>query len=157
MTIAKALALLRQTKPHEYTDDVVTGWLADVEQLIVNEILHGHWMWRPHRPRPPILIWEAEDGENEGETPGGTPETEPEWPKWSPERYTTDTPPDTVLLVPDPYSELYVHYLAAQVDYSNAEMLRYGNSLSMFAAALEQFANWFNRTYMPIQRNHVRI
>lgn len=183
MTIAKAIAQTNALKPHEYTDDVLIGWLADVEQLILREIIMWHrprW-WPCCRPKPPAenpLNQEIppviEDGDedtgddgaaDDGTTEGGdtgenVPEEEKpedERPKWPPERYTAATPSDTVLIVPDPYSELYLHYLAAQIDYSNAEITRHANSVAMFEAALSQFANMFNRTHMPAQRAYVRI
>ncbi len=162
MTIAQALARLNALKPHEYPDDALMAWLADVEQLIINEVVAGHWpRWRPHRPRckPPENPLDQDkpaDGDADAdETPEEPPK--PERPKWPPERYTTATPGDTVLVVPDPYSELYIHYLSAQIDYSNGEMARYANSMSMFHAALGEFSNRFNRTHMPVQRAYLRI
>ena len=154
MTIAGVLAQLDALKPHEYGEDVVIGWLADVEQLVLNEVMCGHWPRRKPPEKPIIIIEPVEDGENSGESEEEKPE---EPPKWPPDRYTTATPSDTVLLVPEPYSELYLHYLCAQVDFHNAETLRYANSMQMFSAALTQFANWYNRTHMPMQRSYVRI
>ena len=58
---------------------------------------------------------------------------------------------DTELLVQEPYSDLYVKYLAAQIDYHNAEFGRYGNSMVMFNASLDDFYSWYTRTHMPIQ------
>lgn len=174
MTIAQALARLNALKPHEYPDDAVIAWLADVEQLIINEVIAWHWprWWPCRKPKPPGEdpldqnapgMGDAQTGDTPSEDAPGedTPDAgEPpkdERPKWPPERYTTATPGDTVLIVPDPYSELYVHYLMAQIDYHNAEMARYTNSMSMFGASLSEFSNWYNRTHLPIQRAYVRI
>lgn len=160
MTIAQAIARLNALKPHEYPEDAIIAWLADVEQLIINEVIAGHWPRRkPHRPHcKPRPQENPLEQDKPAEDDADTDEpTEDERPKWPPERYTTATPGDTVLVVPDPYSELYVHYLSAQIDYSNGEMSRYANSLSMFRAALDEFSNRFNRTHMPVQKAYVRI
>lgn len=53
------------------------------------------------------------------------------------------------LLVPDPYSELYVHYIASKIDYWNREMDSYNNSVAMYNAAYQNFANHMRRMYKP--------
>lgn len=58
---------------------------------------------------------------------------------------------DDVLLVRDPYTEVYMHYLSAQANYWNAEMARYNNSMVMYNVALSRFADWYNRHNMPKQ------
>lgn len=65
--------------------------------------------------------------------------------------YDKDVDMDTELLVKEPYSDLYVKYMAAQIDYHNAEFGRYGNSMVMFNASLDDFYAWYTRTHMPIQ------
>lgn len=70
--------------------------------------------------------------------------------------YDEKTNRDTVLLVPEPYSELYLLYLAAQIDFYNAEYTRYNNSMVMFNTMYDDFAVYYNRTHMPIQRAKIR-
>ena len=72
-------------------------------------------------------------------------------------RYSVDTDMDTVLMVPEPYSDIYIKYLMAQVDYHNAEMQRYTNSMIMYNVALDAFAGWYNRNNMPLQPNYLRV
>lgn len=55
----------------------------------------------------------------------------------------------TVLLAPAPYDELYLYYLEYQIDYNNIETEKAGNSMAMFAAAYQAFADWYNRTHAP--------
>lgn len=64
---------------------------------------------------------------------------------------------DTVLMVPEPYSDVYIKYLAAQVDYYNAELARYNNSMIMYNVALSSFADWYNRNNAPKQDSIIRI
>ena len=71
--------------------------------------------------------------------------------------YNADTPGDTELLAPWPYEVLYLHYLGAQVDYHNAEYARYNNAMALFANVFAEYADWYNRGQMPMQKNTVRI
>lgn len=71
--------------------------------------------------------------------------------------YTASTRIDTVLLVAEPYAqEVYPAWLAAQMDYTNEEIARYGNSMAAYNAAYSAYAAWYNQTHMPLQRNSVR-
>lgn len=64
---------------------------------------------------------------------------------------------DTVLLVPDPYSEVYIFYLFAQIDFNNAEYTRYNNSMIMFNEAYATYARYYNRTHLPINNGNIKI
>ncbi|MBO5868949.1 MAG: hypothetical protein J6Q54_08580 [Oscillospiraceae bacterium] len=66
--------------------------------------------------------------------------------------YTTDTDPDTELLVPEPYAEIYLRYLQAQMDSANGELVRYGNAAALFNQLLSGYRNYFNRTHTPVGR-----
>ena len=66
------------------------------------------------------------------------------------EGYSATTPMDTELLIPAPYDEVYFRWLEAQIDYANGEYGRYNNSITMFNASYNAFANYYNRTHMPI-------
>lgn len=55
------------------------------------------------------------------------------------------------LLVPDPYSELYIHYIISQIDFYNGEYARYNNSAGMFNQQYNEFSRWYNREHMPLQ------
>ncbi len=68
---------------------------------------------------------------------------------WTFEGYDEDTPPCTVLIVPEPYSEIYPLYLAAKIDFMNAEFARYNNSVALFNAAYEDYAAYYKRTHSP--------
>lgn len=68
--------------------------------------------------------------------------------------YSPDGDMDTALMVPNPYDDLYIKYLMAQVDYHNAELARYNNSMVMYNIALSDFANWYNRSHRPKQTHY---
>lgn len=56
------------------------------------------------------------------------------------------------LLVKDPYTDIYRHYLYAMIDYTNGETDRYQNSMLMFNNAYQTFCNYYNRTFKPIAK-----
>lgn len=63
--------------------------------------------------------------------------------------YDGNASPDTVLLVPGPFDEIYIHYLVMQLAYHNGELERYNNAASLFQAAWDGFARHYNRTHLP--------
>ena len=58
---------------------------------------------------------------------------------------------ESVLMIPEPYTNVYITWLTAMVDYHNGELDRFNNSMVMYNMALMAFVNWFNRTNMPKQ------
>ena len=72
--------------------------------------------------------------------------------------YDQDTSPATELLVPEPYTDVYQHYLATQMDLANAETDKYMQDKSLFNAAYQTFGDFWRRTHMPIiRRRHIRF
>lgn len=56
---------------------------------------------------------------------------------------------ETELLTPAPYDELYVHYLAAQIDYYNREYEAFNATNAMFDVCYASFRNKVNATHRP--------
>jgi hypothetical protein len=65
--------------------------------------------------------------------------------------YTESTDSETALLVAAPYEDIYMKWLEAKIDYSNAEYAKYNNSKNAFNAIYTEFENYYNRHHMPIQ------
>lgn len=65
------------------------------------------------------------------------------------EGYNENTPQDTVLLIPEPYSVVYLHWLAAQIDMVNQEYAKYQNDYILFNSAYRDYAAWHTRTFRP--------
>ena len=63
------------------------------------------------------------------------------------EGYTRFTPVGTVLLIPFPYDDIYVKYLAAETDLINGDIGRYNNSAVVFNTAYAAFRSMYNRTH----------
>lgn len=64
--------------------------------------------------------------------------------------YGESTPTDTVLIAPFPYDDMYIKWLEAQIDYTNAEYDKYDNSKLAFNTLYSAFYNWYTRTHKPI-------
>lgn len=64
--------------------------------------------------------------------------------------YDQETPPDTELLIPDAYAEIYQHALARRMDSKNGELDKYNNNTMLFNARYQEFSDYWTRTHMPI-------
>lgn len=69
---------------------------------------------------------------------------------FSPNAYTTTGNP--TLIAPEPYSELYIHYLAMRSDLYYSDIGKYNLDLSLYARTYLDFEKYYNRTYTPIRR-----
>ena len=67
--------------------------------------------------------------------------------------YDTDTSEGTELLVPDPYSSVYPFWIMSRIDLLNQEMDKFNNDRALFENAYNEMHDWWNRTYMPVQRH----
>jgi hypothetical protein len=66
--------------------------------------------------------------------------------------YDEGTDQSTELIVAEPYDEMYIRWLEAQIDYANGEYERYNNSVDLFNTAYEEYKKYYNRTHMPKSR-----
>lgn len=64
--------------------------------------------------------------------------------------YTEETDKATVLLVPEPYCDVYRWFLEMQIDLANMEMAKYNNSMMLFQNAWREYAGMYHRTHPPI-------
>lgn len=67
--------------------------------------------------------------------------------------YDDSTDLQTELLVQEPFDELYLRWLEAQIDYSNGEYNKYNQSIQMFKADYDSYANYYNRNHMPLGKS----
>lgn len=61
----------------------------------------------------------------------------------------TDASLEAELLVPEPHSEMYVHWLSAQIDYYNMEPDGFNAANGMFESVYTAFRNYYNQHHMP--------
>ncbi len=72
------------------------------------------------------------------------------------EAYDYSKDQETALLVPDRYTDIYVNYLSAKIDFNNMETEQYNNDVAMFESSLEQYKKFYIRTHMPKQRGRFK-
>lgn len=123
MTIQEAITRVRELKPNQFQDDVLVGWLSDLDGLIWREVL----CWHEGAPQEP------------------------------PAAYSAQTDMEKELLVGQPYSDIYISYLNAKIDYTNGEFTRYNNSMVTYNMALSVFADAHNRQNLPKTGPYIRI
>lgn len=68
--------------------------------------------------------------------------------------YTDKTPEDTELLIPEPYDDVYLKYMEAQIHYYNGENGKFNTAMLMYNAAFSDFESYYNRTHMPLSRGN---
>ena len=64
--------------------------------------------------------------------------------------YDSDTDPGTELLVPDPYSMVYVYWLMSKIDMQNLEFDKYNNDRMLFENQYDTFSDYWTRGHMPL-------
>lgn len=135
MTIATAISETDALKPNQYTNSQKVKWLSQIDLQIKLEIINAH---EGYETIPDLGLDEA--GEQ-------IPFT----------GYTDATVTTTELLVPDPYSVIYIRWLCAQIDFYNNEITRFNNTVMMYNTALQEYSAWYNRTHMPLQPNTIYV
>lgn len=66
--------------------------------------------------------------------------------------YNSITDPDTALLVPFPYDELYIYYILSKIYHEQQDIVKYNNAYSLYNEILDEWLNKFNRENMPKKR-----
>lgn len=56
------------------------------------------------------------------------------------------------LIVPAPFDEMYLYWMESQIHYHNDEHDRYNTSIIQYNKFFNDFANWFTRNNMPINK-----
>lgn len=64
---------------------------------------------------------------------------------------------DNDLIIPFPYENVYIDWLTAQIDLTNADIGRYNNSITSFYTEYNNFTNWYRREHMPTQKHGWRL
>lgn len=125
MTLIQAVNEADNLKPNMYGLPEKIKWLSRLDRRIFEDILCTHEL--SEEEREPFL---NEDGE------------------MAFSEYTEDDQ-DKALTVREPYDELYVHWLCAQIDLYNREFTGFNASNAIFESTYLAFRDAFNRTHMP--------
>ncbi len=65
--------------------------------------------------------------------------------------YTPNSSENSVLLIEDPYSDIYIKYLSMKKDLYYSDISRYNNDLALFTAAYMDFENYYNSKHKPLK------
>lgn len=66
--------------------------------------------------------------------------------------YNDDTDTATQLLVPEPFDEMYLHWLEAQIHLYSGEYGKYNNAIIMYNNAFEAYSAYYTRNNMPVSQ-----
>lgn len=66
--------------------------------------------------------------------------------------YDDSTDLNTVLLAPEPYDDMYLRWMEAQIDYHNKEYNDYNNAIIMFNTIFDAYKGYYNGIHKPV--NH---
>lgn len=58
---------------------------------------------------------------------------------------------NTVLLVDEPYTDVYVFWLQAWIDYWNGDYDKYNSSIAMYSAVYDAFAAQYHNNHTPLK------
>lgn len=144
MTLQEALDIVDEMKPNMMSRKLKLKYLTEIEQLIFHEIVMKHY---PAGWRPPRVLRPEEDPLDRQEEAAAEEQTRPEAPV-----YNEQSDEGTVLIVPDPYSNVYTFWLMSKIDIQNQEDARYNIDRAHFENAYETMSDWWTREHMPVQK-----
>lgn len=146
MTLGEALAEINETKPNQIDRKILISYLSRLDLMAIREIIETHEGYEeyiePPEKKEEVAPVQPESMQEEN---GAREENK----YWKP--YNDDTSEQTELLIPAPYDEVYIHYLAAQIDRINQEMEKYNNDITLFNSTYLEFAAYYNRNHMHLQ------
>lgn len=122
MKVIEAINEVDALKVNMYTVRQKIIWLNRLDLRIWNEIALTH-------------EWNEDQLDEEGNPPTFDGYTEEDQ--------------EAVLLVPEPYAEMYVRWLEAQIDLANMETEAFNASNEVFESLYSEFRNAYNRSHMP--------
>ena len=128
MTLIQAVNEADNLKPNMYELPEKIKWLSRLDQRIFEEVLLMHEL--SDEEKEPFMV--EIDGKR----------------IFSFCAYN-ENDQEKELIVQEPYDEMYVHWLSAQIDWNNREYAGFNATNAVFEATYTAFRNAFNRTHMP--------
>ena len=150
MKVIDAINEVDKLKPNMYELPEKIKWLSRLDVRIFQEVLLKYELSAEEMAPFLVETEESETDEQEHWEAELALELEHRPVKKRPqlefEGYTQDDS-EAELIVGKPYDEMYVHWLAAQVDWYNMEYESFNNDNAMFEAVYARFWNAFNSTH----------
>lgn len=146
MTIQRLVEIFAdERKDAHVTAEKVTAFVNELEAKLCTEILFTH----EHAPTGAYLFMGLPvPGWKPGDWP---PPPMPHEPGYSDE-YSFDDYKTIPLLVKPPYDDVYRAYIQWRVDMAHNDTYDAANSQKLYYQAYNEFARFWNRTHMPINR-----
>ena len=160
MTIKEAITRTDELMPNTYSEKQKLRWLSNLESKIIQNIWQTHWHMvaedatAPEDPADGQLWKNPEDDKlymYRSEKQDWVEETRLK----NFAGYTAGPDNDTLLLVPFPHDEIYVHWLETQIAYANEEYDKYNNCNMMFRSVYQEYSNKFNQTHDPLSQKNI--
>lgn len=131
-TVAEIISQYNTERPNQVEDAQKVLWLRKCERMIINEILVSHEHDLEEETRVDMKVV----GSHLVITGAG-----------SFEQHIDSFDMDTPLLVPEPYDDLYLHYLDQRIALNNNDKTRYNTAATQYNNALLMYQQYVNRTY----------
>ncbi len=146
MTLSELIANITSFRPSEYTKDMLTQWVNEVEFMAMDQVISRAEPPKPPIQKEPVTVLPGVDNYK----PDEQPPTEPTAFK----SYVYDEDAERELLIPDQFNACYTTYVFAKIDFYNCEVNRYNMEAAAFENEWNQYASWYRRTHMPLRRPH---
>lgn len=131
-TVAEIISQYNTERPNSVEDAQKVLWLRKCERMIINEILVSHEHDLEEETRVELKVV----GSHLVVTGAG-----------SFEEHIDSFGMDSYLLVPEPYDDLYIHYLDQRIALNNNDKTRYNTAAAQYNNALLTYQQYVNRTY----------
>lgn len=150
MQVRELFTALDRMRPNAFTDGEKLYFLNTIEGRIYREILEKA------EPLPPVClpsVWKEKPEEEKMEEEKTEEETEKELSRLPCFRPFREGEEMRELAVPVPYTDIYLYYLAAMIDFHNGDSSRYNDTMVLFNQAWADFAACYRQTHKPRQTN----
>lgn len=167
MTIRKLTEIIKDDRQDSVIDaDKVREYVNALETRLCTEVFLTH-----ENPPPGVYLFmglpPAHHGPGGPQADHGGPHHGPHhgeepWPPFVPhaqgysDEWSFDDWQDIPLLVPPPYDDIYRAYIQWQTDLHQNDAIDASNSQRVYWQAHQDFAKWWNRTHMPINKTPYR-
>ena len=155
MKLIEAINEVDKLKPNMYGLPEKIKWLSRLDRRIFEQILLTHEM--SEAEMQPFLPENTEEEETPQDPMEAVIALDLPFPPAPENPYAklvfppyTEEDQEKELLVGEPYDELYVHWLAAQIDWNNMEYASFNNTNAMFESVYGAFRNAYNQSHRPL-------
>lgn len=131
MRVTEIISMVDAMRPNQVEDSVKRARLSDLELMLINEVVLTHEV--------PMWVTEHDVYKRFLATEG--------------RQSLFNDYSDCELLIPVPYGrDVYYWWLISEIDLLEGNTERFANDQQLYNNACLTYKDWYNRTYMPVQR-----